>query len=106
MHVPKKNTKKLETHALKGIFVGYDGHYKTCRCYSFQHGKIIVTRDVKFDYMSIVTLKTIIKLDPILWPIGDDFMPLRQTHIKTHTSSEVWTSLTFHIAPQESHDSD
>jgi hypothetical protein len=56
--------------------------------------------------MTIVTSKTIIELDPILWPVGDDFIPLRQTHMKTHTSSEVRTNLTFHIAPQESHDSD
>jgi len=56
--------------------------------------------------MSIVTSKTIIKPNLILWPVGDDSMLLRQTHMKTHTSSEVQTNLTFHIAPQESHDLD
>ncbi len=39
-----------------------------------------------------------------MWPVGDDFMSLRQIHMKTHTSSEVLTNLTYHIAPQESHD--
>jgi hypothetical protein len=105
MHVPKENTKKLETHALEGIIVGYDGHSKSCWCYNLQHRKIIVTRDVKFDYMSIVTLKTITKLEPILWPIGDDFMLLKQTHMKTHTSNEVRTNLISHITTQKSHDS-
>jgi hypothetical protein len=31
MDVLKENAKKLETHALEGIFVGYDGHSKACR---------------------------------------------------------------------------
>jgi hypothetical protein len=56
--------------------------------------------------MSIVTLKKIIKSNLILWPIADDFMSLRQIHMKTHTSSEVQTNLTYHITPQESHDLD
>jgi len=52
--------------------------------------------------MSIVTSKTIIKPNPILWLVGDDFALLKQTHRKTHLM-RFENNLAPHITPQESH---
>jgi hypothetical protein len=52
--------------------------------------------------MSIVTSKTIIKPNPILWLVGDDFALLKQTHIKTHLM-RFENNPAPHITPQESH---
>jgi hypothetical protein len=68
VHIFKEGRMKLEPIAFEGIFVGYDDYSKTYRCYDPKKQKIVISKDVKFDELSIPSIESVV---PNLLPFNN-----------------------------------